>query len=141
MILWQKRRLQFRHFPRLGDSNILNAPVHGTKLYYKIYDYNCWKVNIPFKYCNIQTTPVFVVYISQLIWYSSAYGFFKGFRDRRLLLTRKLLIQGFLVVKFKSSLGNYSWCHHNLCIRYGWWMCSACHIHFLSSFMTYQLVV
>jgi hypothetical protein len=128
-------------FPRLGDSNIPNAPVHGTKLYDKIDDCNCWKVNIPFKCCNIHTTPVCVVYISQLIWYCSVYGSFIGFRDRRLLLTRKLLIQGIIEVKIKSSLGNSSWCHHDLFIRYEWWMCSVCPNHFLFSFMTYQLAL
>jgi len=133
--LWQKWRLQFGHLqfstPRCTWNEFF---------YDKIDDYNCWKVNIPFVCSNIQTTPAFVVYISQLIWYSSAYGSYNGFLEGMLLLTRKLLIQGFLVVKFKSSLGKSSWCHHDLCIRYGWWMCSDCHTPILSSFMTYHLV-
>ena len=38
---------------------------------------------------------------------------------RGLLLTRKLLIQGFLVAKLKSSLGKFSVCHLDLVNRYG----------------------
>ena len=56
--------------------------------------------------------------MSQLIRYSRAYGSYHYFLDRSLLLTRKLLNQGFLLVKLKSFLlahlakGNVSFCHH-----------------------------
>jgi hypothetical protein len=53
---------------------------------------------------NIRATPACGVYISQLIRYSWACGSYQDFLDRRLLLTRKLLNQGFLLVKLKSSL-------------------------------------
>jgi hypothetical protein len=36
-----------------------------------------------------------------------------------LLLTRKLLNQGFLLVKLKSSLRKLYGCHHDLVDRYG----------------------
>jgi hypothetical protein len=39
-----------------------------------------------------------VVYISQFMWYSKACGSYQDFLDRGLLLTRKLLNQGFLLV-------------------------------------------
>ena len=39
--------------------------------------------------------------------------------DRVLLLTRKLLNQGFLLVKLKSSLRKIYGCHHDLVGRYG----------------------
>ena len=52
----------------------------------------------------MQITPVYMVYISQLIRYYIAYGSYNGFIDRRLLLTRKLLIQGFIVLKFHHHL-------------------------------------
>jgi hypothetical protein len=54
--------------------------------------------------CNIPAAPAYGVYISQLIRYSRACGSYQDFIDRGLLLTRKLLNQGFLLVKLKSSL-------------------------------------
>jgi hypothetical protein len=53
-------------------------------------------------------------YISQLIRYSRACGSYQDFLDRGLLLTRKLLNQGFLLVKLKSSLRKFYSRHHNL---------------------------
>jgi molybdopterin-guanine dinucleotide biosynthesis protein A len=47
---------------------------------------------------------VHVEHISQLIRYSRACGSHQDYLDRGLLLTRKLLNQGFLLVKLKSSL-------------------------------------
>jgi hypothetical protein len=45
--------------------------------------------------------PAYGVYISQLIRYFRACGSYQDFLDRGLLLTRKLLNQGFLLVKLK----------------------------------------
>ena len=58
----------------------------------------------------------YTMYISHLILYSRDCGFFQDFLDRGLLLTRKLLNQGFLLVKFKSSLRKSYGRHHD---RYG----------------------
>jgi hypothetical protein len=44
---------------------------------------------------------------------------YKDFLDRELLLTRKLLNQGFLLVKLKSSLRKFYGRHHDLVDRYG----------------------
>jgi hypothetical protein len=57
-------------------------------------------------------------YIS-LSWYSRACGFYQDFLDRELLLIRKLLNQGFLLVKLKSSLRQLYDRHHDLVDRYG----------------------
>ena len=46
-------------------------------------------------------------YISHLIEYSRACGSYHDYLDKGLLLTRKLLNQGFLVVKLKSSIRNF----------------------------------
>ena len=46
--------------------------------------------------------------------YLSADTIFQDLLDRRLLLTRKLLNQGFLVVKLKSSLRKFYGRHHDL---------------------------
>jgi hypothetical protein len=57
--------------------------------------------------------------ISQLIQYPRACGSYQDFLDRGLLLTRKLLNQGFLLVKLKSSLRKFYGRHHDLVDRYG----------------------
>ena len=74
-----------------------------TKLYDKRDDFNFPIVNFPFICSNIPAVPAYGVYISQLIRYSRACGSYQDFLDRGWLLTRKLLNQGFLLVKLKSS--------------------------------------
>jgi hypothetical protein len=76
-------------------------------------------VNIPFICSNIPAALAYGVYISQLIWYSSACGSYQDFLDRGFLLTRKLLNQGFLLVKLKSSLRKFYSRHHDLVDSYG----------------------
>jgi hypothetical protein len=46
-------------------------------------------------------------------------GSYQDFPDRGLLLTRKLLNQGFLLIKLKSSLRQFYGRHHDLVDRYG----------------------
>jgi hypothetical protein len=67
-----------------------------TKLYDNRDDFNFPIVNLPFICSNIPAAPVYGVYISELIRYSRACGSYQDFLDRGLLLTRKLLNQGFL---------------------------------------------
>jgi hypothetical protein len=83
-----------------------------TKLYDKRDDFNVPIVS------NIPAAPTYGVYISQLIRYSRACGSYRDFLDRGLLLTRKLLNQGFLLVKLKSSLRKFYGRHHDLVDRY-----------------------
>jgi hypothetical protein len=67
-------------------------------------DFNFPIVNFPFICSNIPAAPAYGVYnISQLIRYSRACGAYQDFLDRGLLQTRKILNQGFLLVKLKSS--------------------------------------
>ena len=54
-----------------------------------------------------------------MIRYSRACGSYQDVLDRRLLLTRKLLDQGFLMVKLKSSLEKDYGRHHDSVDRYG----------------------
>ena len=68
---------------------------------------------------NITAAPVCGVHVSQLIRYSRACGSYQDYRDRGLLLTRKLLNQGFLFVKLRSSLRMFYGHHHDLVDRYG----------------------
>ena len=74
-----------------------------TNPYDKRDDFNFPIVNFPFICSNIPAAPAYGVYISQLILYSRACGSYQDFFDRGLLLTRKLLNQGFQLVKLKSS--------------------------------------
>ena len=89
------------------------------KLYDKRDDINVPIVNFPFIFSNIPAAPAYGVYISQLIRYSRACGSYQDFLDRGLLLTGKLLNQGFLLVKLKSSLRKFYGHHHDLVDRYG----------------------
>ena len=70
-----------------------------TNLYDKRDAFNFPIVNFPFMCSNIPAAPAYGVYISQLKRDSRASGSYQGFLDRELLLTRKLLNQGFLLVK------------------------------------------
>ena len=65
-----------------------------TKLYDKRDDFNFPIVHFPFICSNIPAVPAYGVYISQMIQYSRACCSYQDFRDRGLLLTRKLLNQG-----------------------------------------------
>ena len=89
-----------------------------TTSYDKRDDFNFPIVNLPFVCSNIPAAPAYGVYISLLIQYSRACGSCQDFLDRGLLLTRKLLNQGFLLVKLKSSLRKFYGHHHDLVDRY-----------------------
>ena len=79
-----------------------------TKFYDKRDDFNFLIVNFPFICSNIPASPAYGVYISQLIRYSRACGSYQDFLDRWLLLSKKLLNQGFLLVKLKSYDHGYA---------------------------------
>jgi hypothetical protein len=89
-----------------------------TKLYYKRDYFNFPIVNFPFTCSNIPAAPAYGVYISQLIWYSRDCGSYQDFLNRGLLQTGKLLNQGFLLVKLKSSLRKFYDRHHDLVDHY-----------------------
>ena len=76
-------------------------------------------MNFPFICSNILAALASGVYISQLIKYFRACGSYQDLLDRGLLLTRKQLNQGLLLVKLKSSLRKFYGRHHDLVDRYG----------------------
>ena len=49
----------------------------------------------------------YMEYVSKIIRYSRACGSYHDFRDKMLLLTQKLLNQGFHIVKLKSAVRNF----------------------------------
>ena len=90
-----------------------------TKLYDKKDYFNFPIVNFPFICSNIPASPVYGVYISQLMRYSITCGSYQDFIDKGLLLTRKLLNQGFILVKLMVSLRKFYCLHYDLVDRYG----------------------
>ena len=70
-----------------------------TKHYDERDDFNFTIVKFPFKCNKIPAAPAYGECISQLMRYSRACGYYQDFLDRGLLLTRKLLNQGFTLVK------------------------------------------
>ena len=90
-----------------------------TKLSDKRDDFNFPIVNFPFICSNIPVAPAYGVYTSQMIRYSRACSSYQDFLDIGLLLTRKLLNQGFPLVKLKSSLRKIYGRHYDLVDRYG----------------------
>ena len=90
-----------------------------TKFYDKRDHFNFTIVNFQFICSNIPAAPAYGVYLSQLIQYSRACGSYQDFLDRGVLLTRKLLKQGFLLVKLKSWLRTFYGRRHDLVNRYG----------------------
>ena len=73
-----------------------------SKLYVKRDDFNFPIGNFPFICSNIPAAPVYGVYISRLIWYSTVCGSYRDFLDRGLVL-------GSYRTKGSSWL---SWSHH-----------------------------
>ena len=76
-------------------------------------------MNFPFVFSNIPAAPTYGVYISQMIRYSKASSSYQDVFDIGLLLRMKLLNQGFLLVRLKSSLRKCYGRHHAFADRYG----------------------
>ena len=76
-------------------------------------------MNFSFICSNSPEAPAYGVYISQFIRYSRACGSYQDFLDRGLLLTRKLMNQGFILVKLKSSIRKGYGRQHDLVDSYG----------------------
>lgn len=89
-----------------------------TKLYNKCDDFNFPIVNFPFLSGNIPALPAYGVYISQLIRHSRACITYHDFLERGLLLSQKLLSQGFVREWLASSLRTFYGRHHELIDRY-----------------------
>ena len=66
---------------------------------------------------NIPASPAYGVYFSHLIRYSRACAQYSDFLDRLQLLTQKLLKQGYVAPRLKSSLQKFYGRHHDLVDR------------------------
>ena len=90
--------VKFDKFSRISK---INTCVKKSK---QLERANFLIVNFPFVCNNIPAAPACGVYISKLIRYPRSCFSYHDFLDRWFLLTRKLLKQGLLLVKLKSSL-------------------------------------
>ena len=75
-----------------------------TSLYDKRDDFNFHITNFPFLSSNIPSSPAYCVYISQLIRYARACSSYKCFILKAARLSSKLLGQGQIRERLKSSL-------------------------------------
>ena len=83
-----------------------NGQLH-TSIYDKGYDFNFHITNFPFLSTNIRSSPAYGVFISQLLRYARACSWYECFIPRGRRLSRKLLKQGYLVERFKSSFRKF----------------------------------
>ena len=90
-----------------------------TRLYDKRDDFNFTIVNFPFLESNIPASPAYGVYVSQLIRYARACSTYTDFLSRALLLTSKLLKQGYLQPRLMATCKKFYGRHHSLIMKYG----------------------
>ena len=90
----------------------------NTKIYDKRDDFNFPIVKFPFLCSNIPAAPAYGVYVSQLIRYSRASSKYVDFVERGILLSQKLLRQGYESIKLRSSLKKFYGRHHELIGHY-----------------------
>ena len=78
-----------------------------TSLYDKRDDFNFHISNFPFLSSNIPSSPAYGVFISQLIRYARACSSYECFILRAMRLSNKLLGQGYVKERLKSSLRKF----------------------------------
>ena len=78
-----------------------------TSIYDKRDDFNFHITNFPFLSSNIPSSPAYWVFISQLIRYSRACSSYECFILRARRLSSKLLKQGYLAERLKSSFRKF----------------------------------
>ena len=78
-----------------------------TSIYDKRDDFNFHITSFPFLSSNIPSSPAYGVFISQLIRYSRACSSYECFILRARRLTSKLLKQGYLAERLKSSFRKF----------------------------------
>jgi hypothetical protein len=91
------------HIAECEIKGLKHFDVSFREFFGRLDYFNFPIVNFSFIYINIPAAPAHEVSISQLIRYSRACDPYNYFSDRLLLLTRKLLNQGFLLAMVKSS--------------------------------------
>ena len=82
-------------------------------------DFNFHITNFPFLSSNIPSSPAYGVFISQLIRYARACSSYECFILRARRLSSKLLKQGYLVERLKSSFRKFYGRYGDLAEQYG----------------------
>jgi len=99
----------------------LEHDINGTlttKLYDKCDNCNFPIVNYPFLDSSIPSSPAYGVYMSQLIRYSRTCNSYQDFLHQFVLLTRKLLNQGFIETRLRSIFEKFFGRYHHLTLPY-----------------------
>ena len=90
-----------------------------TSIYDKRDDFNFHITNFPFLSSNIPSSPAYGVFISQLIRYARDCSSYECFILRARRLSSKLLKQGYLVERLKSSFRKFYGRYGDLVEQYG----------------------
>ena len=90
-----------------GNNLVFFKIDYQTKWYVLCYDFNFHITNFPFLSNNILSPPAYCVFISQLIRYARAISSYKCFILRALRLSNKLLGQGYVKERLRSSLRKF----------------------------------
>ena len=98
-------------------SIVRDIQLH-TSIYDKRDDYNFHITNWPFPRSNIPSSPAYGVFISQFIRYTRACSMYECFILRTRRLFSKLLKQGYLVERLKSSFKNFNGRYGDLIQQY-----------------------
>ena len=85
---------------------LLTGQLH-TSIYDKRDDFNFHIINFPFLSSNIPSSPAYGVFISQIIRYARACSSYECFILRARRLSSKLLKQGYLAERLKSSFKKF----------------------------------
>ena len=92
-----------------------------TSLYDKRDNFNFHITNFPFLSSNIPSSPAYGVFISQLIRYARACSSYECFILRAMRLSNKLLGQGYVKERLKSSLRKFYGRYGDLTKQYAPW--------------------
>ena len=99
------------------NLSIANGIV-SSKIYDKRDDYNFAIVNFPFLDGDVPRSPSYGVYISQLIPFAIVYSNIDDFNKRKLILTAKLLKQGYRYHKIQKAFSTFYHRHSELIVKY-----------------------
>ena len=118
---WDQGHHREHHFcflPRFTSVDWEKWSTH-TSIYDKRDDFNFHITNFPFLSSNIPSSPAYGVFISQLIRYARACSSYECFILRTRRLSSKLLKQGYLVERLKSSFRKFYGRYGDLIEQYG----------------------
>ena len=99
------------------NLSITNGIV-SSKIYDKRDDFNFEIVNFPFLDGDVPRSPSYGVYISQLIRFARVCSNVDDFNNRNILLTDKLLKQGYRYHKIRKAFSKFYHRHSELIVKY-----------------------